>query len=387
MASARDSVREEAARTDEGCKIGYKTKKELGRGEQGVAYSMNKNASGRNISETHVLKISALGSTHTVRRAWEAEAELSKILGETGLGPQIYDFWVCRGKGYILMQKMLGDLRHYKDSEGAISEKIIDKATGETLFNVDHLNRVPMPILRNYVGKLESMIDAGYVHFDNHPGNLGIVINVDGDMEGILFDFGFTRKVDGMTMADKYNALAFSIGQILEHMPTEELDTNYLFKILVSIDKGSYEFRSLEPNVSAADIAAFRAYYKIPAGSLGVDLTPNIKTPAGYNRPLYVGAKLYNYFLNMSSYEKYAWGSYGPIYLIRQGKAIPAMKASATIRSPEYPAIGATGAAVAAPTAATTGRILRSAKAKAGAGTGTRAEKRGGRRTRRTRRF
>lgn len=374
------AVREEAALSNAGCKIGYTTTAELGRGEQGIAYAMNKNTTGRNISETHVLKISTLGSA-PVRRAWEAEAKLSKVLGAAGLGPKIYDFWVCRNKGYILMQKMLGDLRHYEDEAGPISDKIKDWETGETIFNIDHLNRVPVEILRNYVDKLETMIGTGYVHFDNHPGNLGLVLGGDGAIEGILFDFGFTKKVEGMTEADKYNALAFSIGQILEHMPRAELDSNYLFQILVSIDKGVYEFGSLEPAVSAADIAAFRAYYKIPAGSLGVDLTPEIKAPAGVKRPLYVGAKLYNYFLNMSDADKYDWASYGTIYLIRQSKAIPAAKASATLREPAYPAIGAAGIAAAS---AAAGRTLRSVNTKLGSGTG----KRGGRRTcRRTRRM
>ncbi len=370
------AVREEAASSNEGCKIGYITTAELGRGEQGVAFAMNKNASGRNISATHVLKISTLGSP-SVKRAWEAEAKLSQVLGVANIGPIIYDFWTCRNKGYILMQKMIGDLRHYRDARGQIADKIVDRSTGETLGYVDHLNRVPEAILRNYVDKLEVLIGADYLHFDNHPGNLGLVPNETGMQEGILFDFGFTKKVLGMSKPDKLNALAFSIGQILEHMPLAELDSNYLFKILVSIDKGTYEYGSLEPNVSAADIAAFRAYYRIPAASLDADLTPEIREPAGLNRPLYVGAKLYNYYLNMPDDVRYEWPSYGTIYKIRQGKAIPAAKASATERQPAYPAVAAAGSAAA-------GRTLH---ATAGSGTGTGAGKRGGRRkTRRVRR-
>jgi hypothetical protein len=383
-------VRNEVAGDEMGCKLGYITRRELGRGEQGVAYSMNKNASGRNISRTHVLKISVLGSPK-VRRLWENEAKLSKALGLAGIGPEIFDFWVCRGKGYILMQKMKSDLRHYIGADGKpISLK---SKSGNS---IDHLNQVPEPILRDYVDKLEKMIGADYVHFDNHPGNLGIIENDDGEEEGILFDFGFTRKVDGMTHPDKYNALAFSIGQILEHMPVHELDSNYLFKILVSIDKGTYVYGSLIHNVTDADIAAFRAYYKIPDASFGFDFTPHIASPDGLNRSLYVGAKLYNYFLNISDKDKAynKWVPYGIIYDIRQNKKIPDALESATLPIPDYPA--ATEASVSnvrrsnrlakTGTGASTLNIRRSnrlskrgATAKAAAGAGTRG---GQRRTR-----
>jgi hypothetical protein len=161
-------------------------------------------------------------------------------------------------------------------------------------------------------------------------------------------------------------------------MPFEELDDNYLFKILVSIDKGTYEFGSLEPNVSVADIAAFRAYYTTPVASFETDVSSSIRPPAGQNRPLYVGAKLYNYFLNIPGSVKYIWPAYDIIYKIRQTKAIPAAKASATERKPEYPAAAAAAAPGAGAAAAAAGR---GAGAKAGAGTG----KRGGRRVTRKR--
>jgi hypothetical protein len=305
------------------------------------------------------------------------------------IGPEIYDFWTCRGKGYILMQRMISDLRGFRDRLGPISDKIKDPETGETIANIDHLNRVPETILRDYVKQLEIMIAADYIHFDNHPGNLGLISKEDGSIGGILFDFGFTRKVEGMSHADKYNALAFSIGQILEHMPLAELDSNYLFKILVSIDKGTYDFRSLEPAVTDADIRAFREYYRIPAGSIAVDITPEIRTPAGLNRQLYIGAKLYNYYFNLPDDIRYSWPSYfNTIYKIRQGRAIPAMKASATERAAPYPAAAGYAAAAGAATgsAASAAPAAGAAVATAGSGTGTGAGKRGGRRRRITRR-
>jgi len=345
------AIREVAGATNTNCKNGHVTGVELGRGEQGIAYKMVRNKTGANVSKSHVMKVSLL-PTAAVRRAWENEARLSKALGMASIGPEIYDSWYCRGKGYILMQRMLTDLRHYSDARGPVSEPVYDEY-GEKIGYKDHLNRVPVKVLRDYVDKLEILIGADYIHFDNHPGNLGIVESEDGSEEGILFDFGFTRKVGGMTPADKYNALAFSLGQIIEHMPRAELDTNYIFKLIVSIDKGTYEFGSLEPTATAADIAAFRAFYKIPDADLAKEAALKISVPAGVNRSLYVGAKLYNYFLNMPDDMKYEWKSYETIYKIRQNKAIAGSGVGATLAQAAY---GGSGAAAGAASGGTRGR-------------------------------
>lgn len=329
------AIREVPGATNKNCKNGHVMGEELGRGEQGIAYKMVRDKTGANVSKTHVMKVSLL-PTATAKGAWEDEARLSKVLGMAGIGPEIYDFWYCRTKGYILMQRMLTDLRHY----GGVGETDYNEY-GQQVGYKDHLNRVPIKILRDYVNKLEILIGANYLHFDNHPGNLGIVESEDGSEEGILFDFGFTREVDGMTPADKYNALAFSLGQIIEHMPRAEQDTNYIFKLIVSIDKGTYEFGSLKPTATAADIAAFRAFYKIPDADLGKEAALKISAPADVNRSLYVGAKLYNYFLNMPDDMKYDWKSYGTIYEIRQNKAIARAGAGATLAQAAYGGSGA----------------------------------------------
>jgi len=121
------------------------------------------------------------------------------------------------------------------------------------------------------------------------------------------------------------------------------------------------------------------------------------------NRSLYVGSKLYNYFLNISDKDKAynKWTPYGIIYDIRQNKKIPDALESATLPIPDYPAATGVGASTLnvrrsnrlakAGTGASALNMRRSnrlskrgvtAKAAAAAGAGTRG---GRRRTRRLR--
>lgn len=356
----REPIRVLKSRSDEGCKDGHVTEKELGRGEQGIAYAMMHNKTGKNVSRTHVLKQSMFTEPDSNSK-WESEAKLSKLLGIANLGPIIYDYWICKGSGYILMERMANVVRGMRDEEGRPAyEK--SKAGND----IDHLDRVPESILRDFVDKLEIMIGAGYIHFDNHPGNLGVRLTKEGELEGLLFDFGYTREVPDMTNEDKYNALQFSIAQILEHMPTPDLYDNYLFKILVSIDKGTYIYGSLVPSATDADIAAFRSYYTLSnlKVDFDTDITPLIAAPRGYNRDLYVGAKLYNYFFNLPKRPlKYDWPSYSAIYAIRQNLPIPPAVRGASYHNLAYPAA-----------AAAAGSGAGGAPAAAGAGTRARAE-------------
>jgi hypothetical protein len=306
------------------CESGYTKGDVLGAGEQGTAYALVRNADGRNIRSTHVMKISDISNDEEGRNrrsVWIDEACLSKVLGDLGLGPKIYDSWICKSDGYIIMQRMQTDLRHYTVGRARIGEKT---ALGE---NVDHIGRAPESILKDYVLLLERMIDAGYIHNDNHPGNLGI-IKVGRSDRGILFDFGFTRERKDMTDADKMNALGFSLGQIIEHTPRDELATNYIYKIMTSIEKGTYVWGSGAVSVSPDDIATFDAYY----GSAFTDYK-KIKTPIGLMRDLYLGFKLYNYLLQHDRADRYELPYYGTIYDIRTNTPIEDESRGATSRN------------------------------------------------------
>lgn len=302
---------------------------ELGKGEQGTVYAIDKqytNRTGANWSV--VMKISNfVGATKAdrdeTRRKWIEEVKISKTLGdmetEGGLrvAPKIISAWICDNKGYIIMERMKSDLRKVATRDGKrVGEK---KVSGAEVMNIDHLNRAPITIQDDYLVLLEHMINNGYLHMDNHPGNLGILTYEDGD-HGVLFDFGFTVFRPGMTVADKYNALAFSIGQILEHTPTNELPDSHLFAIFASILSGSYTWGTRESHMNEHDIKAFMDTHKLLRVSDSI--VPEV--PAGVMTDLYVGAHLYAYLLMFPQPKRYTWVDYDKIYTIRQSNDLRA---------------------------------------------------------------
>lgn len=293
------------------CLKGFGKGDELGRGEQGIAYGMIRNSTGKNISKTHVLKVSKLPDAPT-KAAWIKEARLSKMLGQEGIGPIIHDFWVCGKDGYIVMQRMAHDLRKVANAAGRpLGEK------GPTGYNIDHISYCPERILKEYIALLEKMIDMGYLHFDNHPGNLGIVTGADRQPHAILFDFGFTVHRPGMTNDDKMNALGFAIGQMVEHTPIVELHGTYLYNMLLSVAQGTYEWGSRTPGEIDED--EFVAKYQIKDNR---SVIKSIVTPAGVMSDLYIGFELYKYFITIPQPTRYDWPDYDHIYTIRRSEPL-----------------------------------------------------------------
>jgi hypothetical protein len=127
-----------------------------------------------------------------------------------------------------------------------------------------------------------------------------------------------------LTETDKLYGLAFSIAQILEHTPLDELSGSFLFMIFANImlhadlagTTRQYEWGSRTPNVNAKDLKDFMTAHKLPRVTQAV--LP-IAAPTGMNHPeFYVGAKLYCYFLMFKQPNRYNWVNYDKIYTIRQ---------------------------------------------------------------------
>jgi hypothetical protein len=290
------------------CKKGYTTTDFLGSGEQGAAYIVGKNDTGLNAGGRLVMKISNLKPDQIP--AWKNEALISHKLSEAGIGPKIFKAWICQQKGYIIMEKMVSDLRHYPGA----SDKLIG-IDGKPYYT-DHINKVPENIQKDYLTGLERMIDMGYIHMDNHPGNLGIVL-VDGQQKGILFDFGFTQERPDLTSLNaKQMALGFSIAQIIEQMPLKERKTNYLYKIFVAIAQNKYVWGS--GSFAGADVVKFTREYKANEDKLASILTEPV--PAGVPQDIYVGFRLYCFLLPQSNDDMFERNNYDKVYKIRQGK-------------------------------------------------------------------
>jgi hypothetical protein len=194
------------AKSDDACvlsEFSVMPGKKLGCGEQGCAYTINPPG-----HPNTVLKKTKFGEVNETQ--WFNEACVGENLGHLGLAPRIYKYYKCRGHGYILME-MLTDVEH--------------AFPGITSSGEDHVGLMPADVQTGFIDVLRKMILHGYIHMDNHLGNLGLIAG-----KPVVFDFGFTLE-RWFTGRDAEAALAFSIFQMLEHTPTDELTQTVLWKV------------------------------------------------------------------------------------------------------------------------------------------------------------
>lgn len=82
------------------------------------------------------------------------------------------------------------------------------------------------------------MIQSGYIHQDNHAGNIGF--NKDGRVR--LFDFGFTIPIpENCRECNLNQILGFALYQLIEHLPLSAY--NYL-DVIYLIRQNKYKFGS-----------------------------------------------------------------------------------------------------------------------------------------------
>lgn len=283
------------------CLQGHTIDIKLGKGEQGVAYSMRGlNREGRNLSNT-VLKVSDFGSQQ-VANVWKREVDIGIAIGNAGIAPQIYKAWTCMDpadgpRGYILMERMKASLRD-----------MISNGKTPDGDPIDHINMIPANIMNDYGSALMTMIQMGYIHMDNHPGNLGVV-NRGGVDKGVVFDFGFTvQRSDLANPVNQQLAFGFSLGQILEHAPLAEVLASSMFTEMQRIYNQlgiPIPFNQL-PNTNITQIKA-----KYPKNT-------------GISLDLYIGFMLFCRILQIEQPARFDDAYYDIIYYIRQGRFNPA---------------------------------------------------------------
>ena len=140
------------------------------------------------------------------------EIEISKKMGELGIGPKIFDVYYCNDndlfKLYIIMQNM---------SEGTLADW---KSNPENKFT---------PQLKNELKKkLDIMHKNGYFHRDIHDNNV-LINNNNGKIEVYLGDFGLSDKEDDIRN-EVLNFNKIELKKILtgKWSPKDELDINKL---------------------------------------------------------------------------------------------------------------------------------------------------------------
>jgi len=200
----------------------------LGCGEQGCAYSISDDP-------TKVIKITPFKSADQ-REAWINEVKIGCELGHLGVAPIIFKSFQCSAYGFIVMSKLMDATKNPDGRQVRIYDASCDRLKSDwksECDKLDHLSVMPEDIQKAFVEVLQVAIDHNFVHMDNHIENIGYL--TDGrSIKPCLFDFGFTQRRH-MTPDIKKYALAFSIAQILEHCPYEEMQRTYFFRAFLEI--------------------------------------------------------------------------------------------------------------------------------------------------------
>jgi len=227
----------------------------LGKGEQGAAYELG----------DRVIKVTTFQNLDPDERqrqmqAWEDEGEIGKALGDKGLAPTIYEKFICKGVGFIVMSRLTtvpktsviiqqSDYSREKLKEiisAALQDEkhvrtVLKNEEGETLENIDNVNNFTIMEQAGFIRALEGMIETGYVHMDNHIDNLGWSgNNMRENGEEIVFDFGFTQKRNFSDQKDCRWALCFSLFQIIENCPCELLEASLIYHAATALLNNTY---------------------------------------------------------------------------------------------------------------------------------------------------
>jgi hypothetical protein len=274
-------------------KLHFHKKKMLGCGGQGCAYSVKEDSEA-------VVKVTKL-KTRLAKHKWYNEACFSRILGDVkpALAPKIHAFYECELNGYIHMQKLTTiDTIHIDGKDVVIREHDAEANP------VDHIMLIPVAIQNGYADKLAQLIGLGYIHMDNHVGNLGLIKG-----KPILFDFGFVQKRTFVNKADRDWALAFSLFIMIEHCPLDEIEKTTIFSKITRIMN------------AGAPLTMEQMAKKYPSNPVKTvtAIVATAKELSKTNTDLYAGCIMFASIISLEQTERYAHPLYEKIYDVRQG--------------------------------------------------------------------
>jgi predicted Ser/Thr protein kinase len=171
--------------SDDSCikgKYSFKKLENVGSGAFGDVYKINHKNKKLAIKVVDLSKGEDEGnfwSKHFNLKNIEKEADITRHLGDLGVGPKIYDVYYCINDGkikyYYVMEYMnQGDLQNYMQKN-----KI-------SILPKNHITKI--------INKLNKMHEAGYLHDDLHMGNI-LVNEKNGIPEFYISDFGLSNKI------------------------------------------------------------------------------------------------------------------------------------------------------------------------------------------------
>lgn len=165
------------SKSKQACFKKMKELKTLGEGAYGKVYLVS------NKKYKYAIKVQQLRGDDDEQDQLRREYEISKKMGELGIGPKIYDNYICKdpqtGKlsSYIIMEYMRGgNIMDWLDNQEEVTPKMIQQLTNQ---------------LRS---KLKKVHKAKFVHKDLHEGNIFIQIHKNGQPELMIGDFGLAAS-------------------------------------------------------------------------------------------------------------------------------------------------------------------------------------------------
>lgn len=228
--SCKNKIVQSAAK----CKEGIRIVRELGRGDVGIAYEIEPGAQSQSIHSAlsphgkYVLKEVRISNEQEMRQ-FSNEICIGKHLGELQVAPRIYDCWVCTANadqiqypvtGYYVMDKM---------------EKIWEHEYPCNSEKSNTVRAAPRSMEKKLVKVLETMIKAGIIHQDCHPGNIGIL--KDGRV--VLFDFGFATFAREQ-MTEPETVLMSQLYIVIEQYDKSIMYESYLYDVIYKIRQNKY---------------------------------------------------------------------------------------------------------------------------------------------------
>jgi len=141
---------------------------------------------------TYVVKIQELytGGTWS-ESAFYNEVCILRQLKKTNIAPKIYDAWICRGNGYIIMDKLAGSMNQ-------VSARLIPLERRGTP-GYDYGNKIRQNLYRKARVKLEQLHNKNITFGDLHGGNILVsTMNLtDPKIEVFFTDFGYAVDWNG----------------------------------------------------------------------------------------------------------------------------------------------------------------------------------------------
>jgi tRNA A-37 threonylcarbamoyl transferase component Bud32 len=122
----------------------------------------------------------------------ETEAEITKKMGDLGIGPKLYDVYHCddnnKPKYYFVMQYM---------NQGSL----------DSYMEKNKLKTLKPQLINSIISKLQKMHDNGYIHNDLHSGNILVNKKKNGTLEFYISDFGLSENSKKQVQNDQESEL------------------------------------------------------------------------------------------------------------------------------------------------------------------------------------